>query len=145
MTVHFVKGDIFKTEAQSIVITVNTVGVMGKGIALGAKLKYPGVMKNYVQRCRSGELVIGKMLTYPIGEDKQLILFPTKITWQKPSKIEWIEQGLEKLASHYKQQGITSLAIPKLGATNGMLEWEIVKQFVFDHMDPLDIDVYVYE
>lgn len=129
--------------------TVNTIGVMGKGIALQFKRAYPNNFKSYHQACKNKEVEIGKLFVSKDGSvstgEKLIINFPTKKDWRKPSEYEYIEKGLEDLLSvidHYK---IKSIAIPPLGAGNGGLEWGKVKSIITQYLDKLDIEVLVYE
>lgn len=138
------EGDVFSSTAQVIVVTVNLVGVMGKGIALTAKQQYPGIMRNYKARCDSGELQVGKLLLYPINDGRSLLLFPTKQHWRKDSRIEWIEAGLKKLATTYKTKGIKSIALPPLGCGNGNLLWEDVYALILRYLGPTDLEVHIY-
>lgn len=147
--IRFTTGDIFKSDAEAIVNTVNTVGVMGKGLALQFKRRYPENFSAYSAACKSGEVQVGKMF---ITENPQLdgprylVNFPTKKHWRADSRIEYIRDGLESLKSEVHALGITSIAIPPLGAGNGGLQWEIVKQVITDSLESLeDISVTIFE
>ncbi len=141
--IRYLEGDIFLTPAQTIVNTVNTVGVMGKGIALEFKKRYPDMFEKYKMACEKKKLKIGTlMLCYEA--DHWTLLFPTKEHWRNPSRIEYIEQGLIKFCNSYAEYGITSIAFPKLGCGNGELDWNIVKPFMEAYLKPLPIDVYIY-
>src|SRR5437899_1683390 len=123
--VRIVTGDLLKSGQQTLVNTVNTVGVMGKGIALAFKKRYPEMFDDYVQRCDRGEVELGQ--PYVFTEPDHLIVnFPTKGHWRAVSKLSDIATGLEYLEKHYKEWGITSIAVPPLGCGNGQLEWKIV-------------------
>src|SRR5947209_18574610 len=103
--IHYVKGDIFESKAQVVVNTVNCKGVMGKGLALAFKQKYPDMFVAYEQDCKAGRLRIGRPRLYQ--ESTPWILnFPTKDHWRFPSKLEYIEKGLAFLVEHYQQAGI---------------------------------------
>ncbi len=141
--IKYIEGDIFKSPAQVIVNTVNTVGVMGKGVALAFKERYPNMFEQYKKVCEKHLLTIGKlMLVYEA--DYWLLLFPTKESWRSPSKIEYIEKGLIKFVQTYADKGITSVAFPKLGCGNGGLDWSEVKPVMERYLEKLPIDVYVY-
>lgn len=141
--IRYVKGDIFTSNAQVIVNTVNCKGVMGKGLALAFKKKYPDMFTAYLQDCQAGKLSIGRPTLYP-KSTPWILNFPTKNHWRFPSKLEYLEKGLTFLAQNYKKAGITSIAFPKLGAQNGQLSWEDVGPLMAQYLSQLDIDVYVY-
>lgn len=141
----FVKGDIFKSNAQTLVNTVNCRGVMGKGLALEFKKRFPQMFEEYKKECKEGRLKIGTLHLYR-GHDKWILNFPTKDHWRGRSRLEYIEQGLEYFVSHYKQWGIKSIAFPKLGCDLGGLNWEKVKEKMREYLKDLDdIEIFVYE
>lgn len=141
--VRIVTGDLLKSRQQTLVNTVNTVGVMGKGIALAFKKRYPDMFDDYVQRCERGDLVLGR--PYVFNEPDHLVLnFPTKGHWRAVSKLSDIVAGLEYLEQHYKEWGITSIAVPPLGCGNGQLEWEVVGPTLVRHLSRLDIPAELY-
>jgi O-acetyl-ADP-ribose deacetylase (regulator of RNase III) len=147
--IQFLKGNLLDSNAVALVNTVNTVGVMGKGIALQFKEAFPVNNKKYVEACKAGVLYPGKLLAVKdhnalLGE-KLIINFPTKKHWRHPSKYEYIEEGLKALVTLIKEQGINSIAIPPLGCGNGGLNWIRVKQMIIQFMQPLDVKTYVYE
>ncbi|MEP9384229.1 type II toxin-antitoxin system antitoxin DNA ADP-ribosyl glycohydrolase DarG [Nocardioides sp. KR10-350] len=136
-------GDLLKSRQQTLVNTVNTVGVMGKGIALAFKKRYPDMFTDYVRRCDRGDLMLGR--PYVFEESDHLVLnFPTKGHWRAVSKLSDIVAGLEHLERHYKEWGITSIAVPPLGCGNGQLEWEVVGPTLVRHLSRLDIPVELY-
>lgn len=137
------KGDIFNSQAQVIVNTVNCKGIMGKGLALAFKQRYPAMFHVYQQECKTGKLRIGRPTLYK-NSTPWILNFPTKDHWRPPSKMEYIEKGLAYFVAHYKEAGITSIAFPKLGAQNGKLSWDDVGQVMAAYLGPLDIDVYIY-
>ncbi len=141
--IQYQKGDIFESKAQVIVNTVNCQGVMGKGLALAFKQKYPAMFKVYQQECRTGKLRIGKPTLYQ-GSTPWILNFPTKDSWRANSKPEYLQKGLEFLVAHYKNAGIKSIAFPKLGAQNGKLSWDEVGPVMAQYLSQLDIDVYIY-
>lgn len=143
MIADITSGSIFDVDVQSYIITVNLKGVMGKGVALEAKQRYPGVMKNYQHCCHQGLLRIGMLMRYYIGKDKQLILFPTKKDWRNPSELAWVEDGLKKFSSSYKERGITSAVFPPLGAGNGGLDLDTVLDLMRHYLDPIDIPIFI--
>lgn len=140
----YVEQDIFESQAQVIVNTVNTVGVMGKGIAKKYKQLYPDMYKQYRLYCEQELLDIGKLWLYK-DENKWILNFPTKKHWRNPSKIEYIEKGLEKFVSTYEDKGIYSVSFPQLGAGNGGLNWEKeVKPLMERYLKDLPIDIFVH-
>lgn len=140
----YIEGNMFESPAQVLVNTVNTVGVMGKGIALTFKKVYPDMYKNYRYYCENKQFEMGKLYLYKTP-GKWILNFPTKINWRNPSKIEYIEQGLKKFVASYKEKGIKSIAFPKLGCGNGGLNFETqVKPLMDKYLSNLDIDIYVY-
>lgn len=122
-------GDLLKADTEAYVNAVNTVGVMGKGIALQFKQAYPDMFKAYRNACTNGEVQTGKMHIFDRGvteTPRYIINFPTKIHWRHPSKIEYIETGLYALVAEVTQRHIHSLALPSLGCGLGGLEWDTV-------------------
>lgn len=147
--INYVTGNIMDSEAQAIVNTVNTVGVMGKGIALQFKKAYPNNYKAYSVACKNNEVVVGKMFVTTdrniSSGEKIIINFPTKQNWRKPSEYIYIEDGLDDLIDVIKHNQIKSIAIPPLGAGNGGLKWEKVKKIIEDKLSSLNIEIFVYE
>ena len=140
----YVQQDIFKSPAQVIVNTVNTVGVMGKGIAKRYKEIYPDMYKQYQKFCEQHLLGIGKLWIYK-SDTKWILNFPTKKHWRNPSKIEYIEQGLKKFVETYEEKGVTSVSFPQLGCGNGGLDWESeVRPLMEKYLKDLPIDVFVH-
>ena len=147
--IRFTKGNLMTSSAEALVNTVNTVGVMGKGIALLFKEEFPKNFATYAKACRSGELVPGKLLitkeTNRAGEEKTIVNFPTKLHWRNPSKYEYITDGLTELVKAICQHNIKSIAIPPLGCGNGGLDWNIVKGMIEEALKDVDIDICIYE
>jgi O-acetyl-ADP-ribose deacetylase (regulator of RNase III) len=142
VTVH--EGDIFKSRAQTLVNTVNCVGVMGKGIALGFRKRFPAMHDDYVRRCERGEVELGRPYLYKQSSGPWVLNFPTKDHWRSVSRLADIEAGLEYLESHYAQWGIESLAVPPLGSGLGGLEWQVVGPTLYAHLSRLDIPVELF-
>ena len=142
MVIKYTKGDIFESQCQAIINTVNCEGKMGKGLAYQFKKKFPEMEQDYVKVCEHGELYPGKLHIYQ--ENKFLIInFPTKKKWREKSKIEYIIIGLRKLKEEIIKRGINSVAIPPLGAGNGGLNWNEVKTEI--NRELLDIEDVVFE
>jgi O-acetyl-ADP-ribose deacetylase (regulator of RNase III) len=146
MAIKYIKGNIFNSKTQTIVNTVNCVGVMGKGIALVFKLRYPKMYDLYKQHCDSKLIGIGKLWLYRGEVDDQWVLnFPTKYHWKYPSKIEYLEKGLEKFVATYEDQKITSIAFPLLGSHNGGLNKEVVLELMYSYLGQCNIDIEIYQ
>lgn len=139
----YIEGDIFSSPAQVLVNTVNTVGVMGKGIALEYKKRYPEMFNQYKLQCDRHKLVVGKLILW-YGIDHWILQFPTKEHWRNPSKLEYIERGLMTFVNKYADYNISSIAFPKLGCGNGELDWNQVKPLMEKYLKNLPIDVYIY-
>lgn len=137
-------GDLFDSQAQTLVNTVNCVGVMGKGVALGFKKRFPEMYEDYVRRCARGEVRLGRPYLYRHLVLPWVLNFPTKDHWRSVSRLDDIIQGLEYLEAHYKEWGITSLAVPPLGCGQGGLEWRVVGRTLWRHLMRLDIPVELY-
>lgn len=147
--IRYTKGDLLQSSAQALVNTVNTVGVMGKGIALQFKTAYPDNYKVYHKACAEGKLAVGQMLVTRakdlFGNDKYIINFPTKTTWRKPSEYTYIEQGLVALRQEIISRSIQSIAIPPLGSKNGGLDWERVRPMIEAALSDLPCEIIIYE
>ncbi len=137
-------GDIFESKAQTLVNTINTVGVMGKGIALEFKKRFPDMFEDYVRRVREGKVRLGEPYLYRRPQPPWIINFPTKAHWREVSDIRHITRGLEYLERHYRERGITSLAVPPLGCGQGGLEWRVVGPTLYEHLKRLEIPVVLY-
>ena len=141
-----INGNIFNTKSQTIVNTVNCVGVMGKGIALVFKLRYPSMFKLYQDYCKQNLISVGKLWIYKGEPTKPWVLnFPTKTHWKLPSQYEYIEKGLKKFVETYKEKGITSIAFPLLGAFNGGLDKDKVMAIMMSYLSQCDIPVEIYQ
>jgi O-acetyl-ADP-ribose deacetylase (regulator of RNase III) len=146
MAIELVRGNIFNTKAQVVVNTVNCVGVMGKGIALVYKLRYPKMFDLYKEHCKSKLIGIGKLWLYKGEPDAPWVLnFPTKFHWKYPSKLEYIEKGLQKFLDTYNVQGIQSIAFPLLGAHNGGLDRDEVYQLMTSYLSKCEIPIEIFE
>lgn len=140
--IRYYEGTVFNANAEAIVNTINCKGVMGAGIALEFQLRYPKMFERYVDMCKKGEIKIGKVDYYV--ESKPIIInFPTKYDFKFPSKIQWIEQGLNNFVNTYLSYDIKSVAFPKLGAGRGGLEWEEVRLLMERYLKPLSLDVII--
>ncbi len=158
----WVDGDMFFSQMQTLTISVNTVGVMGKGLASRAKYQFPDLYVVYQDVCRNKRLVIGKPYLYkreipldieladePLSlsstnANKWFLLFPTKRHWREASSPDSIENGLEWLLTHYKSEGIQSLALPALGCGLGGLNWQEIGPLMCRYLSQMDIQVAIY-
>lgn len=138
-------GDILKNaNTHALVNTVNCVGVMGKGVALAFKKRYPDMFKDYVRRCERAEVKLGRPYPYPAGDGHIIINFPTKDHWRGVSRLSDIVAGLDYLYEHYKEWGVRSIAVPPLGCGNGQLEWSVVGPTLFRGLSKFDIPVVLF-
>ncbi|TKD35260.1 type II toxin-antitoxin system antitoxin DNA ADP-ribosyl glycohydrolase DarG [Azotobacter chroococcum] len=137
-------GDIFQSEAQTLVNTVNCVGVMGKGVALEFKKRWPCMMQDYADRCKKKLVKPGDPYIYTDMLGTSIINFPTKDHWRSASRLSDIERGLFIFIENYKTWNVTSVAFPPLGCGNGGLEWEIVGPIMYKMLSKVDIPVEIF-
>jgi ssDNA thymidine ADP-ribosyltransferase, DarT/Macro domain len=149
-------GDMFFSRLQTLTVSVNTVGIMGKGLASRAKYQFPDVYVRYQDLCRRKTLKMGKPALYKrdfeqasvdcadVVDGKWFLLFPTKDHWKNDSEILPIEEGLEWLVANYKKEGIESLAIPALGCGLGNLDWKEVGPLMCRYLAKLEIKCAIY-
>ena len=145
----FTQGNLLDADTDAVVNTVNTVGVMGKGIALMFKEAFPENFKAYAAACKRNEIQVGHMFVterHELMGPRWIINFPTKKHWRHPSKLEWITEGLEDLKKVLVERGIRSIALPPLGSGNGGLDWSVVRPKIEEALESLqDVDVIVFE
>ncbi len=145
----YAKGDLFKSGAQALVNPVNTVGVMGKGLALQFRKRFPDMFRAYVRACKAGEVQPGRMWIYRTdmtAGPEFVICFPTKRHWRDKSDIEDIRLGLADLFRIITDYGIQSIAIPPLGCGNGGLKWDMVRGLMEEMLMDVPADwITVYE
>lgn len=142
------EGNLLDAKVEALVNTVNTVGVMGKGIALQFKNEFPENYKAYKDAIAKDEIITGKVQVVPINQMngvRYIINFPTKQHWRSPSKVAWIKEGLKDLREQISNYNIKSIAIPPLGCGNGGLKWETIKPIIYEALAGLDIQAIVYE
>jgi len=148
MVIEYKNGDIFSEDVDAIVNTVNCVGVMGRGLALQYKNKFPQNFKEYAQACKKGGVIPGKMFIYQTGQltnPKYIINFPTKRHWKSKSKLKDIEKGLDDLMQAIEKHNINSIAIPPLGSGLGGLDWKNVKSVIMQKLSNTKCKVVVFE
>lgn len=138
------KGDLFASDAQTLVNTVNTVGIMGKGVALEFKKRFPDMYEDYVRRCAAGDVHLGQPYLFRRQQSPWVLNFPTKGHWRSVSRLSDIVAGLEYLEQHYRDWGISSLAVPPLGCGQGGLEWRVVGPTLYRYLQRLEIPVDLY-
>ena len=156
--IEFKTGNIFDSKCDTLVNTVNCVGIMGKGLALQFKEKYPHMFTAYKTACAKGMLKNGgdlwcfdlgnyiPFIDMSVSNYPKILCFATKQHWRNPSKIEWIKEGLTKFKYSYKALNINSIAFPKLGCTNGKLDWENeVKPLMIEMLKDIPIKIEIYE
>jgi O-acetyl-ADP-ribose deacetylase (regulator of RNase III) len=139
-----IKGNIFNSNCDAIVNTVNCKGFMGKGLALEFKYRYPEMFLDYKKRVEKSEIKIGKLTLWD-EKNIKIINFPTKFDWKYPSKIDYIKEGLDFFKAHYKSWGITSVAFPGLGTDQGGLDFREVANLIKDSLGGENILVELYE
>lgn len=144
MGIEFRTGNIFESECETIVNPINCVGVMGKGLALEFKKRYPKMYKDYVARCNANMVKTGQPYLYK-SSDKNILNFPTKYHWRNPSKLEYVTKGLDWFVDNYQELGIKSIAFVPLGCGLGGLDWNIVKREMINRLQELPIKIIVYE
>jgi O-acetyl-ADP-ribose deacetylase (regulator of RNase III) len=137
-------GDLFDSKAQTIVNTVNCVGVMGKGVALEFKKRSPEMFDDYERRCKRHEIKLGRPYLFKRLVPPWILNFPTKDHWRSVASLEAIVDGLKYLSQHYKEWGITSMAVPPLGCGQGQLEWRVVGPTLYRYLNKMDVDIELY-
>lgn len=146
--IHYITGNLLESDADALVNTVNTVGVMGKGIALQFKNAFPNNYKKYSEACKNKELNVGQLLVTEenvLSGKKIIINFPTKTSWRLPSEYKYIEAGLEELVKIIEEKNIKSIAIPPLGAGNGGLDWNKVKIILEKYLSQTKAEIFIYQ
>lgn len=137
-------GDLFESQSQTLVNTVNCVGVMGKGVALEFKKRFPDMFEDYQARCERKQVHLGEPYLFRRLLPPWVLNFPTKDHWRSVSKLSDIIRGLNYLQNHYKEWGIQSLSVPPLGCGHGQLEWRVVGPTLFRYLSRLDIPVELF-
>lgn len=150
MSMTFTQGNLLDAKAEALVNTVNTVGVMGKGIALMFKEAFPENYRAYVSACKRDEIQVGRVFATErqdwVGGPRWIVNFPTKKDWRHPSQLEWIKDGLDDLRQFILEKKVRSIALPPLGSGNGKLDWHEVRPLIEEALGSLvGVDVTVYE
>ena len=137
-------GDLFASRAQTLVNAVNCVGVMGKGLALEFKKRFPLMFEDYVERCRRNQVTLGQPYVFRDRSGLMVMTFPTKDHWRSSSRLIDLEQGLDYFIDHYADWGVSSVAFPALGCGYGGLAWAEVEPVMVGKLGDLPIAVEVY-
>ena len=140
-------GNLLEADVEALVNTVNTVGVMGKGIALQFKKAFPANFRAYVKACKKDEVALGTMFVFDNGMvtvPRWIINFPTKGHWRSKSRMGDVEQGLDDLARVIADCGITSIAVPPLGCGHGGLDWAEVEPLIHRKLGELPVTVHLF-
>jgi O-acetyl-ADP-ribose deacetylase (regulator of RNase III) len=146
--IRYTDGNLLEAKADALVNTVNTVGVMGKGIALMFREAFDDNYRAYLSACKAGEIQVGRMFVTERSSvlgPRWVINFPTKQDWRGKTRLEWIVSGLKDLQQVIRERGITSIALPPLGCGNGGLNWDDVRPLIEQALGSLDdVDVQVF-
>lgn len=132
------------SDVQTVVNTVNTVGVMGKGLAAAFKKRYPDMFVEYKALCKKGDFQPGSSWLWK-GNHQWVLNFATKKHWRNPSKIEYVRDGLIEFRNRYSEWGIREIAFPRLGCGNGGLDWVFVRAMMVEHLRDLPITIYIHD
>jgi O-acetyl-ADP-ribose deacetylase (regulator of RNase III) len=146
--IKFTQGNLLEADTEALVNTVNTVGVMGKGIALMFKERFQENFHLYSIACRNNQVQTGKMFVTEVHElngPRWIVNFPTKQHWRAPSQMTWVMEGLEDLRRFLVEQQVKSIAVPPLGSGNGGLEWPSVRKQIELALGDLDANILVFE
>ena len=144
MIVYEERADLLRSGFQTLVCPVNVVGIMGNGLALAFKLRYPGLLEAYRKACLAGVFSDQGFFVYDVSETRKILCLPTKRHWRNPSKLEWIDEALKRVAKDFSKHGITSLGIPAIGCGKGQLEWEAVRPLILKHLEPIELQVGIF-
>jgi len=144
MNIKIIKGNIFTSSCQTVVNTINCSGVMGAGIALEFKLRYPEMFEKYKCFCEQAKIKPGNLWLYK-SPSRWILNFPTKNHWKLPTKKEYLELGLEKFLASYESRGITSVAFPVLGAQHGGLAEGESIEIMTKYLEQCDINIEIYK
>ena len=145
MPINIYAGDIFESKAQTLTNPVNTVGVMGKGLASEFKRRYPEMFRDYEFRCKTGKFSMSHPYVYESHKHQWILNFPTKTNWRdRTADLNGIIGGLNTLSRTYKNLGITSLAMPMLGCAEGGLDWIKMGGYIIDYLSDIPIPIELY-
>ncbi|MCD0466098.1 macro domain-containing protein [Flavobacterium sp. ENC] len=148
--IKFVEGNFFDYKADIRINTVNCVGVMGAGVALQFKTKYPEMFKEYLKSCNENNVQIGRPHVWTnnsiFNEEENIIIinFPTKLHWKNPSEYDYVEKGLNWLSNFLLGHEGKTITVPALGCGHGGLDWNIVKKMISKHLSKSKLDILVF-
>jgi O-acetyl-ADP-ribose deacetylase (regulator of RNase III) len=140
----YIHTSILDSKAQTVTNTVNTVGVMGKGLASAMKRRYPDMYREYAKLCASHRFDVGQLWLWKTS-NQWILNFPTKRHWRNPSKLSYIEAGLQKFVQEYERRGIWEISFPRLGCGNGNLDWADVRPLMERYLANLPVQVYIHD
>lgn len=143
-TLSIIKGNIFRSDCQTLVNTVNCFGIMGAGIALECRLRYPDMFDRYRVLCEEKKLDVGRLWLFK-ADDRWVLNFPTKKHWKDPSKPEYLHAGLQRFVETHEERGITSIAFPLLGASHGGLPPQVSLDLMRAYLERCNLRVEIYE
>ena len=138
------EGNIFDSKLKTLVNPINCVGVMGKGLSLAFKQKFPQMFINYQKFCSKNLIKIGILYPYSINNEVRVLNFPTKKHWRYSSRPEYIEEGLKYFVNNYKRLNISSIAFPPLGCGSGKLDFKFILPLMKKYLDNLPIEIEIY-
>lgn len=144
MTIQIITGNIWNSKAQTIVNTVNCEGVMGAGIALECRLRFPLMFNRYKELCANSLLKPGLLWLYK-NEGRWILNFPTKTSWKLPTKEEYLHLGLKKFVETFNFKNIQSVAFPLLGASHGGISEQRSIEIMMQYLEPLDLHIEIYK
>jgi len=142
--IHFHRTSLMTSPAQTVVNTVNVVGVMGKGLAAAFKERYPVMFTEYKKICDDQQLQPGGLWLWK-GSEQWVLNFATKKHWRNPSKMEYVRSGLQKFRETYEEMGIREVAFPRLGCGNGGLNWSEVRPLMLEALRDLPITIFIHD
>ena len=136
-------NNIFTSGAQTLVCTVNRVGVMGAGLALYFSIRYPTLKAAYKKACKTDIFDMQGFFLFEDPSGIKILCFPSKRHWSTDTALEDIIQGLEDIVAHYEALGITSIAMPLVGCGKGGLDPYVVTYEIERYLAPLPIPIYL--
>jgi O-acetyl-ADP-ribose deacetylase (regulator of RNase III) len=140
--IEYVEGDIFESGCQTLVNPINCVGAMGKGLAQAFKVQYPHMYKDYMKKAELRKIKVGYPYMFRhLDYEEQILMFPTKDHWNYPSKLTWIDQGLQNVVLNFKHWRIETLALPALGCGEGGLKFDHVQELIENTIGQATINV----
>ncbi|MCE1247625.1 MAG: macro domain-containing protein [Firmicutes bacterium] len=143
--IKLIKGNLPDSQCQALINEINCDGIIGGGVQLEFRYRYPEIFRFYKHACENGKVIPGKLDFYYANDRKTIINFPTKNHSRQPADINYIKKGLEQFVGAYKDRGIKSAAFPRLGTDNDELQWDEVKKVMYKYLKGLNIKIFIYE